>query len=215
MKISIPIIIGVSIFLIGCKKGDKPDLTEKYYFNGTIDNNPVGWALNATADPALNSGDTSRYFSLATYFYSQWGFDCITTDCYDDAAGILVRERNGPNPRAIEVYYLLAAKTYDLDQIKPFLAPGSKPYGIERTSIYNQTKNGVLIRYTENGTTWTSETGDQTGSTFESVEFKKATTNNDRYSNVWKARFSCTVYNCCLPPKTLQNCEIYGPAFYK
>ena len=37
--------------------------------------------------------------------------------------------------------------------------------------------------------TWTSEAGDQTGSNFESVEFTQATTNSDRYSNVWKAVF--------------------------
>ena len=201
-----------SMLALGCKK-DKPELNEKYYFTGTIDNNPVHWELKATSDPAINSGDTSKYISTPHYFYTQWGFDCMTTDCYDDAAGTLVRERYHSN--AIEVLYLQAAKTNDLTQLKPFFAPGSKPYGIERTSLYTQTQNGILVKYTENGIVWRSELGDQTGSTFESVEFKEPTTNKDRYSNVWKARFSCKVYFNGLPPKTLQNCEIYGPAFYK
>ena len=102
---------------LGCKK-DKPELNEKYYFTGTIDNNPVHWELKATSDPAINSGDTSKYISTPHYFYTQWGFDCMTTDCYDDAAGTLVRERYHSN--AIEVLYLQAAKTNDLTQLKPF-----------------------------------------------------------------------------------------------
>ena len=47
------------------------------------------------------------------------------------------------------------------------------------------------------------------------LNFKEASIDKNIYSHVWRARFSCKVYFDGLPPKTLQNCEIYGPAFYQ
>lgn len=209
MKMSIVVIIVASTFLLGCKKDDKPEVNEKYSFTGTIDNNPIRWEVKTTD----NSADTSRYHARAHYFYGQWPIDCATTDCYDVGAGIVLQERNRGN--AIQVVFLQATKTSDVNQLKSLFTPGFKSYGNQRTSPYTITQNGILIRYTENGREWHSEAGDQTGSTFESVEFKEASIDKNIYSNVWRARFSCKVYFTGLPPKILQNCEIYGPAFYK
>ena len=209
MKTSFLLVTTTLIFLTGCKKESTSGSNEKYSFTGTIDNSPVRWEVKATDNP----GDTSKYQARPHYMYSQWPIDCATADCYYVAAGIVVQERNRGN--AIQVIFIKSAKTSDLNQLKPFLVTGSKSYGSQRTSAYTSTNNGILIRYTENGRIWNSEIGDQTGSSFESIEFKEATTNKNLYSHVWKARFSCKVYFSGLPPKTLENCEIYGPAFYK
>lgn len=195
--------------LHGCKKEDKPVLDEKYSFNGTIDNSPIHWEVKAVD----NSSDTSKYLARSHYFYGQFPVDCATTDCYEVGAGTVVQERNRGN--AIEVVFLQATKTFDVNQLKPFFTPGFKLYGIPRASLYTKTENGILVRYTENGRIWRSEAGDQTGSTFQLIEFKETTFDKNIYSNVWRARFSCKVYFNGLPPKFLENCEIYGPTFYK
>lgn len=208
MKVHLALLIVASTFLPGCNKEDKPDLNETYFFTGTIDNHPIRWEVKATD----NTTDTSRYHARAHYFYSQWGLDCATTECYDVAAGIVVSERNKGN--AIEVLFLQASKAYDLDGLKPLFTAGFKAFGQQRTSPFGTTQIGILVRYIENGRVWHSEGGDQTGSTFESVAFKEATVDKDLYSHIWRARFSCKVYFSGLPPKTLQNCAIYGPAFF-
>lgn len=209
MKMSTFFILLVLPFFPGCTKDDQPAVNEKYSFTGTIDNSPVRWEVKAVD----NSTDTSNYNARASYYYGQWPLDCSSADCYDVKAGIVVQERNRNN--AIQVIFLQASRTGDINQLKPFFNPGPKPFGSQRTSVSTTTQNGILIRYTENGRIWASEIGDQTGSIFESVEFKDATVDKNIYSKVWRARFSCKVYFNGLPPKTLQNCEVYGPAFYK
>lgn len=81
---------------------------------------------------------TSRYHARAHYFYGQWPIDCATTDCYDVGAGTVVQERNRGN--AIEVLFLQATKTFDINQLKSFFTQGFKSYGNQRTSPYTITK---------------------------------------------------------------------------
>lgn len=209
MRKSILFILIVLPFFPGCTKDDKRDLNEKYSFTGTIDSNSIRWEVKAVD----NTNDTSKCNARAYYYYGQLPLDCSSTDCYDVKAGVVVGERL--RNYSIQVMYLRATRTGDVNQLKPFFTPGFMPFGSQRSSIYTTTQNGVIIRYIEDGRIWTSEQGDQTGSTFESVEFKDATIEKDIYSNIWRARFSCKVYFSGLPPKTLENCEIEGPAFYK
>lgn len=209
MKVFLFVVIIASTFLYGCEKEVDPSINEKYFFRGIVDNNPVSWEVKIID----NLTDTSMYNARATYYYGQSPTDCATTNCYDVKAGIVVHERNRGN--AIDVVFLQATKTNEVKQLIPLFTLGPMPYGNQRTSPYTATQNGIIIKYTEGGRIWTSEKGDQTGSTFESVEFKEASIDKNIYSHVWRARFSCKVYFDGLPPKTLQNCEIYGPAFYQ
>lgn len=209
IKISTAIAVLAFTMLLACKKEEKPVSNEIYSFSGSLDNSPIRWEVKA----ADNAGDTSKYQARADYYYAQWPIDCTTNDCYDVKAGTVVSERNRGN--AIQVVFLQATKSFDINQLQPLFTPGFKLYGNQRTSPYTTSNNGVLVVYTENGRQWRSEIGDQTGSTFELLGFKDATTEKDIYSHVWRARFSCKVYFSGLPPRALQNCEIYGPVFYK
>jgi len=210
MRYTIPAIFAITL-LLGCKKEETPTpaSNERYYFTGTIDSNPVAWAVKATD----NRTDSSRYHIRSHYFYTQWPLDCTTADCTDLGAGTVAQERNRGS--GIEVVFVQMARSIEVRDLKPLFTPGTKSFGLQRTSLYGTGKTGILVRYTENGRVWTSEGGDQTGSTFESLEFNPATTDKDRYSDVWRARFSCKVYFSGLPPKTIQDAEIYGPAFLK
>ncbi len=209
MKTQLLVLFLYAACLSSCAKDDKPASTETYFFSGNVDNSSLRWQVNSTA----NESDTSKYQARAHYFYSQWPMDCATSDCYDVAAGGIMQQRNQGN--AIQVLILEAAKAVDMNAMKLRFNAGVKSYGILRTSLYTNTTNGVLVRYTENGRTWQSEIGDQAGSYFESVAFRDAATAAGRYSHVWRARFSCKVYFNGLPPKTLQNCEIFVPAFFR
>ena len=211
MKVAFAIGLLVVISSSACKKqeGQQALSTEQYSFTATIDNNPVRWEVKAID----NRTDTSKYHTRAHYFYSQWPVDCATTDCYDVGAGIVFNERNRGN--GIEVVHLQAQKTYDINALQVFFSPGQKTFGKQRSSSYTTTTNGIVVRYTENGRVWSTEKGDQSGSSFESVTLEDATTDKDRYSKVWRARFSCTVYFDGLPARKIHNAEIYGPAFYK
>lgn len=99
--------------------------------------------------------------------------------------------------------------------MKYLMTSGTKPFGIRRPNSFTPTQRGIIIRYTEGNRLWQSEIGDQTGSSFESVEFKPSSKEDKIHANVWKVRFSCKVYFSGLAPKTLQNVEVYGPAFRK
>jgi hypothetical protein len=209
IKISTAGIVVAFTILLACKKEEKPVSNEIYSFTGNIDNSAIRWEVKASG----NAADTSKYHARAHYYYGQWPIDCATSDCYDVKAGTVVNERNRGN--GIEVVFLQATKSFDINQLQPQFTPGFKAYGNQRTSPYTTTQNGVLVVYTENGRVWRSEIGDQTGSTFELLEFKEATTEKNIYSHVWRARFTCKVYFSGLPQRALQNCEIYGPAFNK
>lgn len=188
----------------GCKK-DLNEASEVFYFKGSVDNKMVNWRVKE-ADRLI---DTTQYFTWHYYSYSEW--DTSGHRFYDVSAGTSAGERK--TAKMISVIFLKSSNSFDINQLKLFFKPGAKTFGRPRASIYDTTTDGILIRYSEDGHIWKSDGGDQSGSTFEVVEFKDATFNQNLNKNVWRARFSCTLYFDGLPPKILSDCEIFGPVF--
>jgi hypothetical protein len=78
--------------------------------------------------------------------------------------------------------------------------------------IYNPAKNGVIVYYIDqNGKSWFSGDGSQQGSFFESISLTDLTGINNSYLNkIWKARFSCRLYDGVGNWINVENGEIYN-----
>ena len=169
-----------SILFSSCKKESTKDSSDyPYYFTATIN----GSAVKYEADD-LNS----LYGSGTSQPENSIGFDN-----YDIYEGTLLQKMTGEYENSIYVH-ILKHFTHEPSSSERagMITIGNYGYGVSNSD--NSTVNGASIEYYDaNGDSWTTETGTQTGSTFQITELVD---NNDGTSGkIFKASFSCKLYN--------------------
>jgi hypothetical protein len=157
-----------------------PTSTFPYYFIGTVN----GSSLKYEAD------DLTSPFGCGI---SEPGSSSGTTD-YDVYEGTVIAKMSDLEAKNAVLVHILKYFNHEPSMAEKLamFKVGSYPYGVSATS--SATKNGASITFLDaNGNNWFSETGSQTGSTFNITEY----TDNPGVlgGKLFKATFSCKLYN--------------------
>lgn len=132
-------------------------------------------------------------------------------DHFDIYEGTLLEKTSASDSNSI---YVSILKYFNhepsLDERWAIIKMGSHGYGLTKESP--ETKNGASIDYAdEHGKWWSSEFGDQTGSTFTVTELVE----NDEhlYGMIFTAKFSCKLYDEEGNSIEVKNGIIRGPVY--
>lgn len=196
------------IALLGCKKEKPP---EAFYFKAMLNNNAVQWIV-----PDFKNGSNLAYRTSTSFGYGDVNSNCSGGYCYYLSGYTMIFENNTEIKPQINIGFNVATQTGDKQEIRNLLAPGQKTYapGIRTVqSLYDPALNGIVIYYIDqNGKDWCSNRGSQAGSSFESVSVTDETRSpvNQQFEKLWKARFSCKLYDNNGNFIDLKNGEILG-----
>ena len=210
------LILSTSIFFFGCEKKDNQSTSEPdvFYFKGSIDGTSVNWTIL----PDNNVGG----YALANTGNGIFSNDCLNYFCREVSEGATIYA-NGPQnnqpSNGLHIYFKQATRdiNFDHSEIRTWLRPGRKSFGLERRNINSPIQDGIIINYVgpeSHGGGSSLEWGDQDGSYFESIELKDASPDKP-YEKTWKVNFSCKLYslNGCWPNTTTTVINITGEAF--
>ena len=188
-------------------------VSDSFYFKAQFNNTIyINWIV-----PSRNNELSYQFHSSASFGYDNLsGGQCIENYCYYLSAYTQI-SRNVPAVKPqINIGFNMATQQTGRDEFLSWFNPGFKNYGQARAStladIYNPAKNGVIVYYMdENGKSWFSGAGSQQGSVFESVSVKDLPgINNPHLNKIWKARFSCRLYDEVGNWINVTNGEIYN-----
>lgn len=216
MRKIFPIVI--LIFLFGCNKQDsatfqQPD-TDSFYFKATINSEAIKWSAYYTNEA------NALYIAGASLGLDSLSTNCVDGFCSYSIAYTTLYRNNADIMPQISVGYSNALRTGNRTEMMALFTPGFKTFAKYRTSqqLLDSSKNGINIYYIDKDhKAWSSLTGDQTGSVFESVSLtdEKRRANTPMYEKKWKARFSCKLYDDTGNYIQVVDGEIYGPLFSK
>ena len=199
-------IVFLGLFTSSCKKEtpvEKPyeaefieaDPNMTFYFRGIINGVQKNWTVTSYKDDQ----------SLPYRFNSASGVEALGTDCKKTFCKYLMEDveifqNNGAGPakNLIAAVFNISSRTGDRKEIIKQFYPGQKVFGKPRMTISDPVKDGVYIYYIdETGKEWSSfnGTGLQTGSSFKSENFFIQPFSEISCLNIWKATFSCTLYD--------------------
>jgi phage pi2 protein 07 len=213
----------VILFALSCKKEATSTMPESikvevhknskisFYFRGTIDGKLKDWTV---AD--YKNGDNLSYRFNSASGIDTLGSDCVNTFCKYMIEDVVIFQNNvaGPTKNYIAAGFSIGSKTGNRNDIINQFAIGQKTFGKPRFHISDPVKDGVYVYYIdENGKEWSSHfgSGNQTTSIFKSEQFLPQTFTEISCRNIWRATFSCTLYDRNSNSIRLDNCEFFTP----
>lgn len=213
--------------LAGCEKNEdhlKPPIEppispgnsfkeDSFYFKGKLNGTDVHWIV-----PAHKNEASFTYYSGASLGYTDFSNDCLNGYCWYLTASTQIQKNVADVRPQMNALFNMAEPTYDRDVVLNWFTPGLKTYQTSRRNhvrpdLLNPAMNGAVVHYIDqNGKTWSSNWGKQPGSHFESVSLKDEKRRDVAHEKVWKAKFSCWLYDYAGTDSIrLDNGEIYGP----
>ncbi|MFB9052119.1 hypothetical protein ACFFVB_03415 [Formosa undariae] len=182
-----------------------------FYFRGTINGVYKDWTVTDH-----KNGDNLDYRFNSASGVDSLGSDCENTFCKYMFEDVDIFENNGAGTTKnyIAAGFYISSKTGDRNEIINQFSVGQKDFGKPRSSITDPVKDGVYVYYIdENGKVWCSHYGSgfQTNSSFKSEEFLKQPYTEISCENIWRATFSCILYDGNGSSIKLDNCELYTP----
>jgi hypothetical protein len=206
--------------LFGCRKHDalennqtnNPNLADSFYFKAKLNGKDVSWIV-----PSRKNEDSFDYKAGASNGYSDLSNECVEGYCYYMMTSTQIA-RNVPlvQPQ-INVSFNMATHQRSKDVILSWFEPGPKIYPTTQrvattVDLLDPSKNGIVVYYLdENRKGWATNLGSQQGSSFESVSIVNETRTDVAHEKVWKAKFSCMLYDGLGNSIKVENAEIYGP----
>jgi hypothetical protein len=183
-----------------------------FYFRGTINGIYKDWTI---ADH--KNGENLAYRFNAGSGVDTLGSDCINTFCKYMIEDVDIFQNNGPGPTKnyIAADFYMSSKTGNRNDIINQYAVGPKAFGKPRLNISDPVKDGIDVYYIdENGKEWSSffGSGDQTNSYFNSVQLLDQPFPDISCRKIWRASFSCTLYDRNDNSIKLDSCEFFTPA---
>jgi len=202
------------ISLLSCKKDRNAIISDDFYFKGKINGEMINWTVN------YKNSDDLPYRAGASRGYSDLSDSCVNGYCYYLVGYTEIYKNNAETMPQINVGYSNAAHTGEKAELESWFSPGIKNFGTYRTSqqLLDSSKNGINIYYIDqNHKSWSSLIGDQIGSTFESISLtvEKRPEGIQQYEKIWKARFSCKLYDDKGNFIKIDDGEICGPVIPK
>lgn len=208
----------IILFTLSCKKettSSKSNIDDNsksiFYFRGTINGINKDW----TVTDYKNGNDLPYRYNSASGV-DALGTDCEATLCKYMIEDVVIFQNNGTGATKnyIAAGFNISSKTGDRSEIINQFNLGQKTFGKPRTTILDQVKDGVYVYYIDdNGKEWCSHfgSGNQTNSVFNSVELLPQTLPEISCRKIWRATFSCTLYDRNGNSIKLDNCEFYTP----
>ena len=190
------VLLASSFFLTSCKKENSEPSKYPFYFVGKINGRQIRYEANDSTT-AYKCQNSSNSFGIPPNVEQYEGtFFWNPGDAYRNQIIVQILKRFSHTP--------------DLTERKGIWKAGNVKYGVG--SLGGVTANvieGVTIRYLdENLIVWTSEAGSQNGSTFTVTELWSS-----NEGTVFRAIFSCTLFDSNGNPMKLENCEMRGRLF--
>ena len=183
---------------------------DSFYFKGKIDGKDVSWIV-----PSHKNDASFSFVADAHHGYSDFSGNCVEGYCYYIIAGSEIRKNviDATRP-GVAVSFNMATSRKGKEEIISWFSVGTKVYGLLRpiSDLLNPAYNGVNIYYVDqNGNDWSTLRGLQQGSFFESVLFNDEPRTDIVTQKIWKAKFSCKLYNNFGQFINIENGEIFGP----
>lgn len=213
----------IILFTTSCKKETSSTITSNtevtveknskitFYFRGTISGIYKDW----TVADYKNGNNLSYRFNSASAVDTLGG-DCVNTFCKYMIEDVVIFQNNGAGATKnyIAAGFNISSKTGDRNDIINQFSVGQKNFGKPRFSILDPVKDGVYVYYIdENGKVWCSHfgSGNQNTSIFKSEQLLQQPFSEISCRNIWRATFSCTLYDRNGNSIKLDNCEFFTP----
>ena len=184
---------------------------DTFYFKAKFNGVTLNWIV-----PSKNNQSSYQFHSGASFGYDSLRSQCVANYCHYLVAYSQIF-MNVPSVKPqINIGFPMATQQSSREEFLSWFTPGLKNYGLARSStlsdMYNPAKNGVTVYYIDqNGKSWFSGDGPQQGSFFESISLTDLSGVNDSYLNkIWKARFSCKLYDGVGNWINVEDGEIYN-----
>lgn len=212
------------LMIASCKKsGQIEDILpsksiskDSFYFKAKLNGMPIFWKV-----PAHKNDQSFAYHAGASFGYSDLSANCIEGNCHYMTVTTQIFANNAQVRPQMNVGFNMAAPTRTHSEVLSWFSPGDKTYqiGVRNSSIadlLNPAKNGVIIYYIdENNKAWAANNGGQQGSWFQSLSVEDEKCDGVSTDKVWKARFSCKMYDASGNFITVEDGEIYGPLIFR
>lgn len=214
-------IIFVIIAFAGCQKSDNQlashhysvnSVKDSFYFKGQLNGTDILWIV-----PSHKNDTSFIYQAGASEGYSDLSNECSEGHCFYLVASTQIYWNVANVRPQMNVAFNMATSSRSREEYLSWFAPGTKIYQTsvrqsKITDLLDPAKNGLVVFYIDqNGNTWSSNRGNQQGSSFESISLNDEIRTDVPSQKVWKARFSCTLYDDYGNTMQLKNAEIYGP----
>jgi hypothetical protein len=189
---------------------------DSFYLKAKFNGVAINWVV-----PSHKMEDSFTYHGSAATGYSDLSNQCIEGYCYYVYA-LTQFHRNVPDIKPlVSVGFNMASPGRSNDVILPWFAPGTKDYQYPirvsaNSDLLNPAKNGIVVYYRDqNGKQWCTNLGSQQNSFFESVSINDEKRTDVSTIKVWKARFTCKLYDSTGNFITVEDGEIYGPVLLR
>lgn len=219
-------IVSLALLMTGCRKDNASDMSNqeqkqpfnpnlKFFFRGTVDGVRKDWTVNSYKNEL-----SLPYRFSSNSIKQSLTENCKTAACKYLSEDVVIFQNSGAGvtKNYILVGINISSSTGDRNEIIEQFCPGRKSYGKPRSSINDPIKDGVYVIYVdENGKEWSSYygTGLQTNSSFKSIKFSGQPYQEIPYLNIWKALFTCTLYDKTGNSIQMVDAEIYSPVLVK
>lgn len=169
----------ITFIFLSCKKQNKE---VEYYFKGVVNGKTVHFTTFNVNDNYLSSTYEHSYSGSSGHDI----YDGTSIQKYSSSQGSI--DENHISVSILKRFTTLPV----IEDIRSMYKIGGYPFGIAKQS--SMTVNGAVVEYfDENGNLWSSEYGNQNGSTFSIIEI--ADIKADTEEKMMKATFNCKVYN--------------------
>ena len=220
IKVRFFILTALILFAFGCKKenslsesSNKLEANSKiiFYFRGTINGTYTDWTV-----PDYKNGDNLNFRFNSGSGVDTLGGDCVNTFCKYMIEDVVIFQNNGAGATKnyIAAGFNISSKTGDRNEIINQFSIGQKTFGKPRFKITDPVNDGAYVYYIDdNGKEWCTHFGPgiQTNSIFKSEQLLNQPFGEISCLNIWKATFSCKLYDRMGNSISLDNCEFFTP----
>jgi hypothetical protein len=220
-------LVVILLLSLSCKKEAAPvkpaaeindpelNVSGLFYFRGTINGVYKDWTVTD-----YKNGEDQPYRYNTGSGVDTLGSDCVNSYCKFMIEDVNIFQNNGAGPTRnyIDAGFNIASKTGNRQDIISQFSVGQKIFGKPRNTITEPVRDGAYVYYIdENGKEWCTHfsSGNQANSIFNSVQLLPQLFPEIYTLNIWRARFSCTLYDRNGNSIRLENGEFYTPALVK
>lgn len=208
----------VLVILIACKKNsvnnessaNGVNSTDSFYFKAKMNGKYLSWIV-----PSHKNESSFSYVTNAQWGYSDLSKDCGEGNCYYMDASTEIRANLAEPKERVAIGFNMATQRMGREEISSWFVAGSKSYAYPVrpvSALTNSVYNGVYIYYVDaNGKDWATQRGFQQKSSFQSLLFADEVRTDVTPQKVWKAKFSCRLYDIAGNFIDVEDGEVYGP----
>jgi hypothetical protein len=196
-NIIILLILAVPFF--SCKKIAQHDLNtdEQFYFKGYINGQYTSWSLSSNPQFKTTYGGGFSYRNdnnnnLYFVYYQNGSSIEPVPGIADPAPGLDSQGVGYRDTSSISIFFITPNKPSTFNSVLNYFLPGDKKFATISINNPDSISQGISILYSQN-TGYLSGFGDQSTSSFQSIELKDAPAGKE-YTKIWTAKFSCKVY---------------------